>query len=465
MNMKRPPHSAKISSPGLHESRKRFTHWLRLGILVGAAALFAVSIVTLVPHTRAAGVAGDRQHGTRNSDVPKPEKAPRRNLSSRAELPAGVTQAAPANDNCANAIEVTPAILSFSDTQNTTAATDETGEPQSNCTTQGKSVWYSYANMTANDVSVTVDTCSSNFDTALMVWEQTGAQCDFTTFVARSCNDDFCGDGFQSQTTFLAEAGKTYKIQSGGFDGETGNLTTKINSVVFACPGSTIHGTLGSGSPDHSFATGNQTGRLNRNGVASSCAVPKACNIFATTGARAFDAYTFPNLSGTDACIMVTLDVTTPTGANYGVDAYLDSFDPANICTNYLADPGLSSGGGPQTPISMSFTVPGRHSVVLVVHTVNEGETAGNYTLSIQGNLCIPPECARLVENFDGVTAPALPAGWASTSTAGAANCTPSGTCALGTNWVTDAATPDTAPNDAFHNDPSCVTDSVLDTL
>ena len=45
-------------------------------------------------------------------------------------------------------------------------------------------------------------------------------------------------------------------------------------------------------------------------------------------------------------------------------------------------------------------------------------------------------------ENFDGVTAPALPLGWVSTFTAGPANCTPTGTCALGTNWVTSTTTP-----------------------
>ena len=136
------------------------------------------------------------------------------------------TGTAPANDNCANAIDVTPANCGFTDTQDTTGATDQVGEPQSTCTTQANSVWYSYTNTTANEVLVTVATCTSDFDTAIQVWEQTGASCDFNTFVAVACNDDFCGDGFQSTLTFIAAPGKTYKIQVGGFDGETGNLTT-----------------------------------------------------------------------------------------------------------------------------------------------------------------------------------------------------------------------------------------------
>ena len=60
--------------------------------------------------------------------------------------------------------------------------------------------------------------------------------------------------------------------------------------------------------------------------------------------------------------------------------------------------------------------------------------------------------------------APALPAGWVASFTPGPANCTPTGTCALGTNWTTSAATSQTAPNAAFHDAPGCVTDSNLDT-
>jgi subtilisin-like proprotein convertase family protein len=297
--------------------------------------------------------------------------------------------AAPANDDCANAIVVTPANCNFSDTQDTTGSTDQVGEPASTCTDQSNSVWYKYTNTTADQVAVTVSTCTSDFDTAVMVWKQTGASCDFANFVAVSCNDDACGDGFQSLTSFVADPGQTYMIQSGGFDGETGSLTTKISCEVFTCPSTTIHGTLGSGSPDHAFTTGNQTGRLNRNGISSSCSTPKSCNIFTATGSRAYDAYTFPNTSGADACVLTHLDVTTASGANYQVNAYLDSYDPANICTNYLADPGLSSGGGPQMPTDMSFTVPNGHSVVLVVQTTNPGETGGLYTLNVLGNLCI----------------------------------------------------------------------------
>jgi hypothetical protein len=48
-------------------------------------------------------------------------------------------------------------------------------------------------------------------------------------------------------------------------------------------------------------------------------------------------------------------------------------------------------------------------------------------------------------ENFDGVTAPALPPGWSSTT------------------WVTSTTTPDTSPNDAFIDDPGNISDKVMD--
>jgi hypothetical protein len=58
-----------------------------------------------------------------------------------------------------------------------------------------------------------------------------------------------------------------------------------------------------------------------------------------------------------------------------------------------------------------------------------------------------------LSENFDGVTAPALPAGWTATVAAGLAT----------NNWRTVTTTPDTAPNAAFVPDPSTVHDIRLD--
>jgi hypothetical protein len=134
----------------------------------------------------------------------------------------------------------------------------------------------------------------------------------------------------------------------------------------------------------------------------SSCAAPKTCLIFDSVPGRAFDAYTFTNESGMTACVTVGLNVLTQAGANYQVNAYLGSYDPANICTNYLADPGLSS-GIPPTPISMSFNVPAGQSFVLAVHTTNPGEIGGMYELTLGGDpICMqgPPPGGTNVCSF-----------------------------------------------------------------
>src|SRR6185369_3962590 len=219
-----------------------------------------------------------------------------------------VTAAAPANDNCASAITV--ASCPFTDTKSTVDATDEAGEPQSTCTLQANSVWYNYSAGPSNTAIVTVSTCNSDFDTAIMVWQVNPASpCNFASFTPVACNDDFCGDGLQSTVQFTANAGAQYKIQVGGFDGETGNLTTNVDCQILSCPPLVINGTLGSGAPGFtgSQSSGDQTGRLNRNGVASSCAAPKTCNIFDPAGLRKYDAYRIPNESGQAVCVQINL--------------------------------------------------------------------------------------------------------------------------------------------------------------
>ncbi len=63
------------------------------------------------------------------------------------------------------------------------------------------------------------------------------------------------------------------------------------------------------------------------------------------------------------------------------------------------------------------------------------------------------PLCTNFSENFDSVVAPALPGGWMATNVVGPAPL-----------WVTSTTTPDTAPNDAFVDDPDASSDKDLDT-
>ena len=64
-----------------------------------------------------------------------------------------------------------------------------------------------------------------------------------------------------------------------------------------------------------------------------------------------------------------------------------------------------------------------------------------------------PPPVGQCIENFDGVTAPALPAGWTTTNASGPAPV-----------WVTSPIAPASPPNDAVAKDPGGITDQRLDT-
>jgi hypothetical protein len=64
-----------------------------------------------------------------------------------------------------------------------------------------------------------------------------------------------------------------------------------------------------------------------------------------------------------------------------------------------------------------------------------------------------PSPIGPCIENFDGVAAPALPAGWTAANASGPAPL-----------WVTSPTTADTAPNDAVVKDPAEVSDKRLDT-
>jgi hypothetical protein len=95
-------------------------------------------------------------------------------------------------------------------------------------------------------------------------------------------------------------------------------------------------------------------------------------------GPRSYDAYTFSNPA---AAARVTFDLTSGCGLNIFGAAYLGTFDPTDVCDNYLADQGLSFAGTG----TASFIVPGGQAFTIVVNEVNQGVGCVSYAAKISG--------------------------------------------------------------------------------
>ncbi|HEV8268525.1 MAG TPA: S8 family serine peptidase, partial [Thermoanaerobaculia bacterium] len=139
----------------------------------------------------------------------------------------------------------------------------------------------------------------------------------------------------------------TYTSGAAGISPATQQISVKTGSLPVTIA-TTLDTTAPPSTPPYTAITGNTTlGRLNRLGNPSSCAVSKACQGVTGTGTRRFDAYTFTNTSASSICVDISL-VNTCTGATNAmfVSAYTPTFDPANLCTNFLGDAASSQIAG-----------------------------------------------------------------------------------------------------------------------
>jgi hypothetical protein len=83
-------------------------------------------------------------------------------------------------------------------------------------------------------------------------------------------------------------------------------------------------------------------GRFFRDGVPSACGAGKVCPGNFGTGPYFYDTYTLQNLTCATQCVTVDY-IANAGGGDVFVTAYNGSFDPNNLCTNYMADGGSSS--------------------------------------------------------------------------------------------------------------------------
>jgi len=143
-----------------------------------------------------------------------------------------------------------------------------------------------------------------------------------------------------------------------------------------SCTPIVVTGSITNGDPT-------QVHRVFRSGTASTCGAPGSCSIL-SAGAIHYNAYTFTNTSGSTQCVTVDMNTSCIGTNNIFTVAYLESFDPNNICTNYLADEGLS----PTPANQFSFNLDHGQTVVLVVSEVTSGAGCPSYTMTVSG-VCV----------------------------------------------------------------------------
>jgi hypothetical protein len=163
----------------------------------------------------------------------------------------------------------------------------------------------------------------------------------------------------------------------------TATPTATITPTATATPTSSPSCTpiVINGSIDDTDPT--QTDKLVRSGIAQTCPASTSCAIFGDPTPHHYDSYTFTNTSGSTQCVTIDTNTQCNRALSIFIAAYLGSFDPNNICTNWIGDSGFS----PDPDRVFQVEVPDGQTLVVVVSEVNTDSGCPAYTLTITG-LC-----------------------------------------------------------------------------
>ena len=160
------------------------------------------------------------------------------------------------------------------------------------------------------------------------------------------------------------------------FPGGGGCTPTPTPTATPICTPAVVTGSIDLGDPT-------QNDRLFRSGIPQTCPASTSCAVFGDGLQHHYDEYTFTNTTGATQC--VTIDTNTAcTGTNFiFTAAYLGSFDPQNICTNWIGD----SGGSPNPDQPFQVNIDPGQTFVVVVSEVTADAGCPGYTVTITG-LC-----------------------------------------------------------------------------
>ena len=216
------------------------------------------------------------------------------------------------------------------------------------------------ATLTTNTPDVTVVQGSSNYPD--MPIDATGT--DSTPFQIQTANNFACGTNidFDLNLTF-PNGSKTVHI----------TLPTCTGGADQTIPANVL---------DANDPT--QADRLGRDGQPSGCS-GKACPGGGFPGTKRFQTFNFTNNSGAAACFTVTINAALGGAGDIESAAYLGSYDPANLCLNYLGDTGIVGLGTTLGSASYSFTVPAGGQFVVVVNTTGTITASSEFSGTVSG--------------------------------------------------------------------------------
>ena len=223
-------------------------------------------------------------------------------------------------------------------------------------------VTISGGNVSVCQNSIVTLTANGGSPTDTIIWQKaigTGVGDSFVTFGGTTANQ------------LVTTSGVYRVITTNGFNCSTtsANVSVTMSDYLF------------SGSIATSDAT--QTGRITRDGTASTCAAAKNFpGVFTASGIRFYDSYTITNPKNTPVC--ATIGYAAPCGISLFSAAYLNSFNPSATGTNYLADGGSSYTQNTTSAVYYQATIPANGTIVVVLHATDAGSVCANYELSVE---------------------------------------------------------------------------------
>jgi len=127
-----------------------------------------------------------------------------------------------------------------------------------------------------------------------------------------------------------------------------------------------------------------QSDRLGRDGQPSTCS-GKGCPGGGFPGTKFFQTYNFTNNSASAACFTVTINAALGGAGDIESAAYVGSYDPTNLCLNYLGDTGIVGLGTAVPNVSYSFVVPPQSPFVIVVNTTGTITVSSQFSGTVSG--------------------------------------------------------------------------------